>query len=99
MLKDIFQKRLNNANSVESPAETKKTGRNGQQVKEQKTPLTSIVSESQKTVIGLDNTDQEIDSILPMMDIGEHEHDEYRKLLKQLKRRNPAAYGKAINFD
>lgn len=98
MLKDIFQKRLNSSvNGVNQlPTETKTSA---PLVKEQKLSLASLVNESQKTVISLDNTDQEIDSILPMMDIGEHEHDEYRTLLKQLKRRNPTAYGKAINFD
>ena len=47
--------------------------------------------------LDLDN-DAEIEMILPMLG-AEEEHGEYRFLLKQLKKRNPKAYKKIVNFD
>lgn len=62
-------------------------------LKEQDTP---VVIES-PVAIENDN-ESEIDMILPLLG-DEHEHGEYRFLLKQLKKRNPTAYKKIISLD
>ena len=47
----------------------------------------------------MNNSDPEVEMVLPVIAHGEHEYDEYRFILKQLKRRNPLAFKKIVNLD
>ena len=58
---------------------------------------TQTVIESKKTTVSLDR-DPEIEMALPML-ADEDEHDDYRVILGQLKKRNSKAFKKIINFD
>lgn len=66
-----------------------------EKIKEHSVRGDDLMIESVK--VELDN-DAEIEMILPMLG-GEEEHGDYRFLLKQLKKRNPKAYKKIVNFD
>lgn len=55
------------------------------------------VLESKKVSVDVD--DPEIEMVLPMFGAAEEEHGDYRFILKQLKKRNPKAFKKIVNFD
>lgn len=57
-----------------------------------------IVLESKKNSISM-GIDPEIEMVLPMLGADESEHSDYRFLLSQLKKRNPKAFKKIVNFD
>lgn len=57
------------------------------------------VFESKKGVNIISDVDPEIEMILPMVASSEAETNEYRFLLKQLKKRNSKAFKKIANFD
>lgn len=47
----------------------------------------------------ISDIDPEIELVLPMVAKGEHEYDDYRFLLRQLKKRSPKAFQKIVNLD
>ncbi len=65
-----------------------------EKIKEQST---QTVIESKKTITSIER-DPEIEMILPMI-ADEGEHEDYRVLLGQLKKRNLKAFKKIVNFD
>lgn len=70
-----------------------------QKIKEQeRLQSDDVVLESKGAVVELDN-DPEIEMILPMFGANDSEHADYRFILKQLKKRNPKAFKKIVNFD
>lgn len=54
--------------------------------------------ESKGLSLALDN-DPEIEMVLPIIAKGEEEYDDYRFILKQLKKRNNVAFKKIVNLD
>ena len=68
-----------------------------EKIKEQNSLLSpEIVIESKKT--NITDLDPEIEMVLPMI-ADESEHDDYRFILAQLKKRNSKAFKKIVNMD
>ena len=67
-----------------------------QKIKEKEHSEQTVI-ESTDNVIS--DIDPEVELILPMVADGEHEYDNYRFMLKQLKKRSPKAFQKIVNLD